>query len=232
MSEPLARVRSTNVARPKPAGGRSRRDTGIDKWPVPQLEVFEPGPHYGDGGGVVGDLVGDTLHHGGANKAVYALSRSQVEHWEGELGRALRDGQLGENLTIEGLDLEAGLLINQRLVFHPQDRLVQAPEEDVVLEVSVPRTPCHTFAIHMAVPGWTKTFAAHGRCGIYLRVITPGVIRAGDQIEVLPPPPHDITMMVAFASAMGDDEAAARVVAAQCLPQMYQDRLRARLAAR
>lgn len=228
----LARVRSTNVAQPKPAGGRARRLTGIDKHPVAEIEVFEPGPSYGDGGGVVGDLVGDSEHHGGAQKAVYAYSRSELDHWQDVLGRELRDGQFGENLTVECLDLEAGLRINQQLRFSPAVRAEQDPEDDVVLEVSVPRTPCSTFAIHMASPGWTRRFAERGRCGIYLRVVRPGIIRAGDHIEVLPAPEHDITMQDAFAAALGDDDAATRVVAAQCLPQMYHDRLVTRLSSR
>lgn len=266
---PLPLVRSTNVARPKPAGGRARRQTGIDKHPSAQIEVFVPGPNYGAGGGVVGDLVGDQKHHGGAHKAVYAFGRSELDRWEVELGRPLRDGWFGENLTIEHLDLE-DLRINQQLRIVPAARAQQdarsgdqqdarsgaqqdarvggdqdartgtqqargrhgleSAVDDVVLEVSVPRTPCSTFAIHMAEPGWTKAFAQRGRCGVYLRVIRPGIIRPGDRIEVLPPPDHDVTMRIAFAAAMGDDDAAAEVVSAGCYPAMYHDRLVRRLA--
>src|SRR5699024_300292 len=97
-----ARVRSTNVGVPRPDGDTGRT-TGIDKRPVPSLEVFRPGPRYGDGSGVVGDYVGDSRHHGGAHKAVYAFSREELDRWEGELGRGLPDGIFGENLTTEGL---------------------------------------------------------------------------------------------------------------------------------
>lgn len=218
------RVRSTNVSRPKPAGGRAKRLTGIDKRPVPQIEVAAPGPDYGAGSGVAGDLVGDSEHHGGAQKAVYAFSRSELDRWERELGRDLPDGHFGENLTLEGLDLEAGLVINQRLAFRPADRASQPAGDDVVLEVSIPRTPCATFAIHMGVRGWTRAFAERGRCGVYLRVVHPGVIRAGDLVEPLEAPGHGITMVDAFAAAMGDDEAARRIVGAGCLPPLYHDR--------
>ena len=224
------RVRSTNVARPKP-DGRSRRPTGIDKRPVDHVRVEEPGPRYGDGWGVVGDLVGDRKHHGGAQKAVYAFGREELDHWEGELGRSLRDGVFGENLTTEGIALE-GLRINQRLRFVPAIRAEQDPAEDVVLEVSIPRTPCATFTRHLAVRGWTRRFTERGRCGVYLRVVHEGVVRAGDVIEVLEAPDHDITMVDAFAAAMGDDDAAARIVEAGCLPQMYHQRYVDRLAAR
>lgn len=215
------RVRSTNLARPKPEPGGKPYATGIDKRPVAGIEVFTPGPAYGDGPGVVADHVGDSEHHGGEHKAVYAYSREELDFWEGELVRELSDGAFGENLTTEGVDVE-GLRIGQRMRVGPE----------VVLEVSIPRTPCATFAAHLQEKGWVRRFSEHGRCGIYLRVLSPGMIRAGDPIELLEPPAHEVTMLVAFAAAMGDDEASTRVVAAECLPSMYHERHVRRLAAR
>ncbi|GAA5160882.1 MOSC domain-containing protein [Ornithinimicrobium tianjinense] len=214
-------VRSVNLARPKPEPGGKGYRTGIDKRPVGSIEVFEPGPRYGDGPGVVGDHVGDVDHHGGAHKAVYAFAREELDRWEAELQRGLPDGGFGENLTTEGIDLEA-LLINQRL----------RVGEEVVLEVSVPRTPCATFAGHMGEKGWVRRFAERGRCGVYLRVAVPGTVHSGDTLELLEPPAHDVDMLTAFAAAMGDDEAARRVVDARCLPTMYHERLVRRLTAR
>lgn len=214
----LARVRSTNLAVPRPDPGTDRT-TGIDKRPVDELELFAPGPSYGDGPGVVGDHVGDVRHHGGAQKAVYAFSREELDWWEGELGRGLPDGIFGENLTTEGLDLES-LLLNQRV----------RVGEEVVLEVSVPRTPCATFHRHMGERAWVRRFTERGRCGTYLRVAVPGVVRAGDALEVMEPPQHDVDMRTAFAAAMGHDEAARAVVDAGCLPPMYHERLVRRLA--
>lgn len=215
------RVRSTNVARPKPdPSGRYRR-TGIDKRPVDRIDVSAPGPSYGDGSGVAGDHVGDVRHHGGAQKAVYAFAREELDRWEEELHRGLPDGWFGENLTTEGLDLEA-LLVNQRL----------RVGDEAVLEVSVPRTPCATFAGHMGERAWARRFTERGRCGVYLRVAVPGTVRPGDGVELLEPPPHDIDMLTAFAAAMGDDAAARRVVAAGCLPTMYHDRLARRVGLR
>ena len=212
------RVRSTNLARPKPDPGTPRM-TGIDKHPVAAIELFQPGPRYGDGPGVVGDLIGDVDHHGGAQKAVYAYSREELDHWEHELGRGLSDGMFGENLTTEGIDLEA-LLINQRL----------RVGEEVVLEVSIPRSPCATFQRHLGERAWVRRFSERGRPGSYLRVVVPGVVRAGDGIEVMEPPDHDVDMATAFAAAMGDLGAAERVVAARCLPEMYHERHVRRLA--
>lgn len=217
------RVRSTNVAVPKPVPGSRAarpRKSGIDKRPVAGLEVFAPGDGYGHGSGVVGDLVGNSKHHGGAQKAVYAYAREELDHWQDELGRSFSDGFFGENLTTEGLDLES-LLINQRV------RIGAA-----LLEVSVARTPCATFAGHLEEPGWTKRFAAHGRPGTYFRVVEPGAIRPGEAIEVLDAPNHGVDVRTLFAAAVGDDDAARVVVDAQCLPPMYHERFTRRLTAR
>ncbi|MDN5570607.1 MAG: MOSC domain-containing protein [Propionibacteriaceae bacterium] len=211
------RVRSTNLARPKP-DPTTPRLTGIDKHPVPSIEVFEPGPNYGDGPGVVDDLVGDVRHHGGMHKAVYAFSREELDWWSDALGRDLRDGAFGENLTTEDFDLDA-ILVNQRV------RL-----GDVVLEASISRQPCATFARHMGVPGWVKRFAQHGRCGTYFRVVTPGTIHAGVAFETVGRPSHDVDMATVFAAEMGDQEAARRVVAAEVIPAQWHDRLAQRLA--
>lgn len=214
-------VLSVNVARSQPDPGGQERVSGIDKRPVPSIEVFTPAPGYGNGSGVVGDTVGDSKHHGGADKAIYAFSREQLDHWEREIGHGLVDGQFGENLTTSGLDVEA-LLINQRLRIG----------DEVVLEVSIPRQPCRTFAAWMEESAWVRRFTEHGRCGAYLRVAVPGTIRTGDPIELLEPPAHDVDMHTAFAAAMGDDTAAQRVVDAACLPAKYHDRLVERLAKR
>lgn len=211
-------VLSTNIARPRPDPDGTGRVSGIDKHPVPRLEVFTPGPSYGDGPGVRGDTVGDAKHHGGAQKAVYAFAREELDHWERELGRRLPAGAFGENLTTRGIVVE-DLLINQGLGIGTAE-----------LEVSVPRTPCRTFAAWLGERGWAKRFAEHGRCGIYLRVVTPGVITAGDPIVLHDPPDHDVTMADAFAAALGDVDAMRRAVAAHCLPPMYHERHRKRLA--
>lgn len=74
------KVISTNVAvrRPEPHGRHEY--TGIDKQPRPFLDLEIPGPNYGDGSGVVGDSIGDHAHHGGAEKAVYAYAREELDY--------------------------------------------------------------------------------------------------------------------------------------------------------
>ena len=207
------RILSTNVAVAQPDPGGAQRVSGIDKRPQPSIDVDIPGPSYGDGSGVAGDTVGDSAHHGGAQKAVYAFAREELDFWQCELGRELPNGSFGENLTTEGLDL-AGILINQRLHIG-----------SAVLEVSVVRQPCRTFAGWLGERGWVKRFSERGHCGAYLRVIEPGCIAAGDAVELVGRPGHSIDMLTAFRAAQGDKVAARRVVDAGCLPSMYHERL-------
>ncbi|MHA6554785.1 MOSC domain-containing protein [Corynebacterium pyruviciproducens] len=209
----MATVISCNRATPRTDPGGSARMSGMAKVPVSSLELFIPGPHYGDGSGVVGDFVGDTKHHGGAQKAVYAFAREELDWWEGEVGRELPNGAFGENLTTTGIAWEDAV-VNTRF------RIGSA-----VVEVSVSRTPCRTFAGWMGEPGWIKRFTAHGRTGSYLRVITPGTVHAGDELVVVDVPGHGVTMGEVFAGACGDKQAARRLVAARCLPAMYHERM-------
>ena len=212
------KVLSTNVAvrRADPSG---RHDyTGIDKQPQPAIELKIPGPHYGDGSGIIGDSIGDHQHHGGADKAVYAFAREELDNSETALHREIRDGFFGENLTTSGIKL-AELLINQQIKIG-----------DALLEVSIPRSPCATFAGWINAQGFLKSFTAHGDCGAYFRIITPGTIAAGDSMEFVGKPDHDVTMGMAFRAKMGDMELARHVVKIGCLAPVHHEQLRTKVA--
>lgn len=208
-----ASILSTNIAHVQQDPGGADRVSGIDKRPVALLEVFRPGPNYGDGSGVRGDVIGDRKHHGGDDKAVYAFAREELDFWQSELRRPVSNGSFGENLTTTGIDL-GEVVIGQRY------RIGTA-----VLEVSVPRTPCRTFASWLAEKGWVRTFAARQQCGAYFRVIEPGRISPGDEMAVLQTPAHGVTMATAFRAKLGDKEAARPVVAARCLPGHHHEQL-------
>lgn len=203
-------VKSTNIAGPG-------RRTGIAKQPTPGLRVEAPGPNYGDGSGVVGDFIGDSAHHGGAQKAVYAYEREELDFWGAHLGRTLIDGHFGENLTTQGINL-ADLVLGQNVNIGT-----------AVLQVSVPRTPCRTFATHIGEPGWVKTWSKRERPGSYFRVITPGEIHPGDTLDLQKAPAHGITMGDAFRAHMGSREHQRAIVAAEALPELWLARYRERL---
>jgi MOSC domain-containing protein YiiM len=192
------------VARPYASGPT----TAIDKGSVPEgtlVEVRDPGPKRGGlGSGLAGDEIGDPKHHGGAQQAVYAYAREDQEWWEEQLRRPIAPGGFGENLTTVGVDTTHALIGEVWRL------------GDVVLKVEVPRIPCATFAGHLRVPQWVKRFSDEGRTGAYLSVITAGVIRAGVEVEV-ERPGHDIDLLLSFRAAMGDLDAAQRVLSAGVL---------------
>jgi MOSC domain-containing protein YiiM len=177
-------VQSSNPAKPHTSG------TGINKLPVDEpVRVRTPRPKNSGPGqsGLVGDVICDIKHHGGPDQAVYAYAREDLDWWGQLLGRDLPDGMFGENLTTEGLNLTDAVLGERWRI-----------GEELVLEARLPRVPCVTFAARMAEPRWIKRFTEVGVTGAYLRVVTPGDVRAGDPIEVLTRPAHGVTIATYF----------------------------------
>jgi MOSC domain-containing protein YiiM len=207
------RVLSVNVGAPRPGITPKRELSAIDKRPVDAVEVRDPGPKRGGlGSGVVGDDVASRVHHGGSGQAVYAVAREELDWWGRELGRELRNGMFGENLTTSGLDVD-GALVGERW------RVGTA-----LLEVAGPRIPCATFAAWMGEKGWVRRFSDRGRTGAYLAVVEPGRIAAGDEVVVADRPSHGITVPRAFRAFMGDLDAAREVLDADVLrPEDHRD---------
>lgn len=193
--------------------------TGIDKRPqAGPTRVGVPGPKGEGTVGLEGDRIGDVAHHGGVDQAVYAYAREDYRHWESHLGRSLADGVFGENLTTEGLDVNAALIGERWKI-----------GDEVVLEVSCPRIPCGVFRQWMGETGWLRTFTESERIGAYLRVIESGEIRAGDEITVQSRPDHDVTVALTFRALMRDNTLLPQLLAAEALPAETLKQARAHL---
>ncbi|MGV9704644.1 MOSC domain-containing protein [Streptomyces sp. NPDC003483] len=183
-------------ARAVPYTDRAVGVTGIDKRPVTgPVRVSAPGPKGVGASGLAGDTVCDLRHHGGDDQAVYAVAREDLDDWERELGRPLANGAFGENLTTLGLDV-SGARIGERW----------RVGAELVLEVTSGRIPCRTFQGHLGEPGWVKRFTHRAAPGAYLRVIESGEIRAGDPIEVVHRPGHEVTVAVEFRAMTTERE--------------------------
>lgn len=129
--------------------------------------------------GLAGDKQADQRYHGGPHQAVYCISREVIEYWERELGRALPPGSFGENLTVTGLP-DDRVRIGDALRIGPPG----GAGPGMVLQVSLPRGPCHKLGYAMGDPGFPKRFLATCRVGFYCRVVQPGTVGAGDQISL------------------------------------------------
>src|SRR3954469_455985 len=201
-----------------PRGGG--RPTAIEKRPVDAFDVRDPGPkHGGLGSGVVGDEIGNPKHHGGALQAVYAYPRVNQAFCEDHIGRPIPHVGYGENITTVGVETTHALVGEVWRI------------GDVVLRVEVPRIPCSTFARHLGETQWVRRFTEAGRTGAYLSVVTPGVVRSGEAIEVQRPG-HDIDLLLLFRAVTGDLTAARRVVDAGVVHPDVRDSLVATLERR
>jgi len=211
-------LQSLNVGVARPTTYSDINLTGIDKRPVDHaVDVAAPLPKGVGGSGLAGDTVCDKRHHGGPDQAIYAYAREDLDEWAALLGRDLRSGSFGENLTTSGLDVNAAL-IGERWQIGPE----------VVLEVSVPRIPCRTFAGWLDEQQWIKRFTQRAAPGAYLRVITPGTIAPGDQIVVISRPAHDVTIELTFRAMTTEPASLPRLLDADALPASVRDRARRR----
>ena len=218
----MAKVLSVNLARARTNPDARARGvmTGIDKVATPEAAMVRaPGPKRGSG--LVGDAIGNQKLHGGDDQAVYAYAREDLDTWETEVARPLSNGMCGENLTTVGVDVTQAR-IGERW---------RIGSDGLVLEVSAPRTPCRTFAAFLAQDHWVKTFTRAGKPGAYLRVISPGAVRAGDSITVDHRPDHDVTLALAFRPRPSAPARLRTLLAADALSEEFKAYARRRAGA-
>lgn len=158
--------------------GNRRFVTGIDKQPAGECIAITTA-------GIEGDEVCDTAHHGGPDQAVYAYSTADYEWWSAKLGRPLRPGTFGDNLTIDGLpsDMNAG------------DRLLIG---SALLEATAPRIPCSTLAATMRDGDFGLAFRRAEKPGIYFRVLNEGEVCPGDRVTLVENTDPTVSILVLF----------------------------------
>lgn len=140
---------------------------GVPKLPVEQALVTV--------NGVRGDGHHDLKHHGGPERAVCIYSVELIEALQGE-GHPIFPGSAGENLTVAGLDWSEMV---------PGARVAIG---EALLEITDYTSPCVTIRdsftggrfgriSQKSNPGWSR---------VYGKVVTEGIMRVGDFIEILP----------------------------------------------
>lgn len=143
--------------------------SGIDKYQVSApLRLSETG--------FVGDMQGDTVKHGGPEKAVHHYPFEHYTVWKRELGdRPLltNPGAFGENIATSGLT-ENEVAIGD--VF----RLGNA-----VVEISQGRQPCWKLNERFSQKTMARKVQETGRTGWYYRVLEAGTVSPGDRLSLL-----------------------------------------------
>jgi MOSC domain-containing protein YiiM len=169
------RVVSVNVGRPEPlATGRRVVASAIVKAPV-------EGPVAVRGVNLEGDDQADRSVHGGPDQAVYAYASEDIAFWSDVTGLDLGPGAFGENLTTAGIDV-SGARIGERWRIGT-----------VELRVTGPRIPCFKLEARIGMHGFQKAFLHAGRPGAYFAIVEEGELQAGDAVEVVHRPGHDVS---------------------------------------
>jgi MOSC domain-containing protein YiiM len=150
--------------------------------------------------GIGDDEQADTDNHGGHEQAVFVYAREDLDWWVERLGRDLRNGMFGENITTAGLDV-TGALIGESW------RLGTA-----VVQITAVRIPCAVFQNWMGERHWVRRFADAGRPGAYLRVLTEGEVGPGDPVEVIARPAVSVTLTEAVRAYYGDADLMRRLL--------------------
>ena len=209
----MASLVSVNVGRPRQVGVRRGRPlmSAIGKAPV-------DGPVEVAGINVAGDEQANRRVHGGPDKAVYAYAGEDAAWWASELGREIRPGMFGENLTVAGVDV-TGARIGERWRIG-----------SVELEVCQPRIPCAKLGIRFGDPLMVRRFGEAARPGAYLRIVRAGTLRAGDEVTVVSRPEHAVTIELVFRALVLDESLLAAAAAAPELPASLAAWMRDRAA--
>ncbi|GAB3812882.1 MOSC and FAD-binding oxidoreductase domain-containing protein [Kribbella italica] len=120
---------------------------------------------------VDGDGQGDLGGHGGEIRAVLAYQVDSYRHWQEHFGRDdFAYGAFGENFTVDGLP-------DHEVCIGDRYRIGTAE-----FEVTQPRVTCYRVGMRMGEPELPSLLVGHRRPGFYLRVITEGMVEAGDEI--------------------------------------------------
>lgn len=208
------RVDSVNVGNARTIEHKPLVVSAIDKLPVRgPVEVQERS--------LAGDEVGNPKLHGGVYQAVYAYAGEDLRWWSGELGRTVRPGLFGENLTTLDVDLNASVMGEQWLVGTCR------------LQVTAVRLPHEHFERWIGLQGfdgtgWVERFVRRGRPGVYLSVLERGWVQEGDMVTVIDQPQHGLTADTMFRALTTEPSLLPLLLEVEGLPPWVYDRAEGR----
>jgi MOSC domain-containing protein YiiM len=192
----IPRILTVNVGSPRDVrvGDRVIR-TAIWKEPVTGRVAVR-------GVNLTGDDQADRSVHGGRDKAVYAYATEDATWWAEEVGADLGPGAFGENLTTAGVDVSQARIGERWAV------------GSVLLEVRQSRMPCFKLGLRMGDPHFVRAFAKAERPGAYLAIVREGDIGAGDTVDVVHRPDHDVTVALMHRALLHDHDLLPELLAA------------------
>ncbi|HQS50906.1 MAG: hypothetical protein B7X86_10580 [Sphingobacteriales bacterium 17-39-43] len=135
--------------------------------------------------GFTGDIIVDTKHHGGNDKAICCYNSDHFKKWKAELGFDLESAAFGENLTLSGQNAnEEHIFIGDRYQLG-----------EAIVEVSEPRGPCYMIGIRYNYKQFPVHLQQTGLTGYYFRTIKTGLVKKTDKLIHLSSHPEKISVM-------------------------------------
>lgn len=210
------KVISTNISEAKEVLWKGKKEkTGIFKKPVDEIML--------ESELVVGDVVVDRKYHGGVDKACYLFTYDNYDQWKDMYPDSNWSmGMFGENLTVEGLD-ERNIYIGD---------IYEVGE--AIIEVSEFREPCYKLGIRFDTQKVLKDFINQPHCGVYVRELQSGRVKAGDHIILKTRVQEDFTLSrvywLRYHAELRDISEVKRALKIESLAESAKRGLRKRMA--
>lgn len=209
------KIKSVNVGLPRTIEYKGKElTTGIYKTPV-SLSLFVSKDQ------IEGDGQADLTVHGGIDKAICVYPEEHYAYWEQLRGHKLDHATFGENLTISGLQ-EHEICIGDIFAI-----------DEVIVQVSQPRQPCHKLAKRMDWAEATLYVQETGYTGYYFRVLQEGFISPLPQMRLVTRDEAGVTVAYANQIKYHDKfnvEGVKKVAALEALSASWKQSFLKRLA--
>jgi len=176
------KIKSTNIGKRTTIEWRGQKvETGIYKFAVES-------PIFLGTDDVTGDHVIDRRYHGGSDKACYLYSADHYSFWQNKYpNQDWKWGMFGENLTVSGLN-ESEIRIGDRFQIG-----------DAEVQVTQPRQPCFKLGVRFGDQSIVSDFWTLPYPGVYVRVLSPGEVKTGDEMLLIERNPASLSVSQVFS---------------------------------
>jgi MOSC domain-containing protein YiiM len=169
---------SIQVGQPQTYGCAEATDPHDQLWTTGFFKRAVSGPVWLGQTQLEGDGQADRENHGGIDKAVLMYAAAHYDDWRRELNlEELPFGAFGENFTVDTLT-ETDVCIGD----------TWGIGDAAVVQVSQPRQPCWKLNRRWRSKTLVARVLQSGRSGWYVRVLTPGMVEAGQRLTLLDRP--------------------------------------------
>lgn len=140
---------------------------------------------------IEGDEVSNKQHHGGPNRVLHYYPSEHYVFWKTAYPEIkCSPGEMGENISSTGLN-EKNVCIGDVYKIG-----------EVELLVTEPRKPCGIINLQFQLKGMARRVQKESKTGWFFRVLKPGTIHIGDEIELLNRPYPALTIDICVQSLL------------------------------